>query len=74
MYAGGVAAAAAAGVGPATLNALCAAYLASRAAYAFVYVVLQEDRRLAPLRSAVWSVGMGCVVSLWVMAGNRAAA
>lgn len=74
MYAGGIAAAAAAGVPAATLNSLAGVYLASRAAYNVVYVFLQDNRRFAPVRSLVWNVGLGIIVALWVKAGNRATA
>lgn len=74
MYAAGVAAAVATGVPVETLNALSAGYLVSRALYNFVYVVLQDNRRLATLRSLVWGVGMAMVGAIWVKAGNRATA
>ncbi|KUI62646.1 hypothetical protein VP1G_09761 [Cytospora mali] len=73
-YAGGVAAAAAAGVPAKTLNYLSAAYLASRLVYNAIYVFLQDNRKWAPVRSVVWDVGVGIIATLWVKAGNRAVA
>lgn len=66
-------AAVAAGVPNRTLNYLGAGYLASRVAYNAVYIVLQENRKLAPLRSVMYFTGVGLIVSLWVKAGNAAA-
>lgn len=57
-----------------TLNYLSAGYVASRVVYNVVYVFLQDNRRFAPVRSAVWNVGLGVIVTLWIMAGNAAAA
>lgn len=74
MYASGIAAAAAAGVPSRTLNYLGAGYLASRAVYNTVYIFLQDNRKLAPLRSVVWNVSVGVIITLWVKAGNKAAA
>lgn len=74
FYAGGVAAALAAGVAPGLLNGLCAGYIGARVAYNVVYVFLQDNRKLAPVRSAIWMVCMGITSTLWVMAGNKAVA
>lgn len=72
MYAGGIAAAAAAGVPAGALSCLAAGYVASRLVYDVVYVFLQESRRWAPLRSVAWDVSMVIMVTIWVKAGNRA--
>ncbi|ROW17485.1 hypothetical protein VPNG_00763 [Cytospora leucostoma] len=74
MYAGGIAAAAAAGVPAETLSCLSLGYLASRAAYNVIYVFLQDDRKTAPLRSLTWNVSILIIGTAWVKAGNRAAA
>lgn len=73
IYAGGIVAAAAAGVPAETLNTLSGVYLASRAVYNVVYIFLQDDRKFAPVRSIVWNVGLGAIITLWVKAGNKAA-
>ncbi|KAK7743760.1 hypothetical protein SLS62_010452 [Diatrype stigma] len=66
-----VVAASAAGVAPATVNGLAAAYLASRAAYNLIYVWLQGSggRAVASARSLSWFVGVGCWMTLFVKAG-----
>lgn len=74
MYAGGIAAAGAAGVPAQTLNYLGVGYVASRVVYNVVYVFLQDNRKFAPVRSVVWNVGLGIIVTLWIKAGNVAAA
>ncbi|KAJ4170278.1 hypothetical protein NW754_006418 [Fusarium falciforme] len=70
FFAAGVAAANHAGVRAPALNALSFGYVACRAAYNFAYVWLQADRRLCWVRSAVWTVGIGLIMTLWVKAGN----
>lgn len=67
-------AAAGAGVPVETLNVLGASYVASRAAFTVVYIFLQDNRQLAPLRSLCWMVGIGITFTLWIKAGNLAAA
>lgn len=74
MYAGGIAAAAGAGVPAETLSYLSAGYLASRVAYNALYVFFQDNKKLAPFRSVVWNVGVALIATLWLKAGNRAAA
>lgn len=74
MYAGGIAAAAAAGVPAETLSYLSALFLTSRVVYNIVYIFLQDNRKAAPLRTIVYNVGVGAIITLWVKAGNRAAA
>jgi len=46
-----------------TLNALAIAFVISRLLFTFCYI-----RDLGPLRSLVWAVGMGIIVSLFVVA------
>ncbi|KAK3374994.1 hypothetical protein B0H63DRAFT_481514 [Podospora didyma] len=70
LFAAAVVAANAAGVAAARLNALTLAYLASRAAYNYVYVSLQDNARTAPLRTLTWAVGIVIIMSLFVSAGN----
>lgn len=74
LYAAGIAAAAAAGVPAETLNVLGLSYVASRAAFTFVYIILQDNRSLAPLRSLCWMAGLGIILTLWIQAGNVATA
>lgn len=73
MYSAGIVAAAVTGVPARTLNYLSLAYLASRVGYNTVYVWLQENKKLAPLRSVCWNTSIGIIIALWVKAGNRAA-
>lgn len=74
LYGSSVAVAFAAGVPIQTLNYLSAGYVASRLAYNTIYIFLQDNRKIAPLRSIVWNVGVGILVTLWVKAANKAAA
>ncbi|KAM5351587.1 hypothetical protein ACJ41O_004310 [Fusarium nematophilum] len=71
LYAAAVAAANHAGIHTPTLNSLAFGYVACRAAYNVAYVWLQADRRLCWVRSVVWTVGIGIVMTLWVKAGNK---
>lgn len=73
MYSAGIVAAAVTGVSAETLNYLSVAYLASRVGYNVVYVWLQDNRKLAPLRSVCFNVGIGIITTLWIKAGNKAA-
>lgn len=74
LYAGGIAAAVAAGVPTETVNYLSVGYLGSRAVFNIVYILLQDNRKFAPLRSLSWCVGIGITITLWIKAGNKAAA
>ncbi|CAN8102601.1 unnamed protein product [Discula destructiva] len=74
LYAGAIAAAGAAGVPAETLNYLSASYLVSRVLYNYVYVILQDNRKWAPVRSLLWTAGLGVIFTLWIKAGNLAAA
>ncbi|KAL2164368.1 hypothetical protein VTH06DRAFT_3584, partial [Thermothelomyces fergusii] len=69
LYAAAVAAGNAAGLPAARMNALTLAYLASRAAYNYVYVVLQDNARMAGLRSLAWLVGIVIIMALFVLSG-----
>lgn len=60
-----------AGVPVETINTLAFTHLASRVAYNFTYIFLQENRNFAPLRSLVWMVGVGSWITLFIKAGNR---
>lgn len=74
MYSAGIVAAAITGVPAETLNYLSLAYLASRVGYNTIYIWLQDNKKLAPLRTMCWSVSIGLIAALWIKAGNRAAA
>ncbi|KAI0152694.1 hypothetical protein GGR57DRAFT_470016 [Xylariaceae sp. FL1272] len=71
FYLAAVLAANHAGVPVESINAWCGVYLASRLAYNFVYVFLQENRNMAPVRSVIWNAGIVSWVVLFVKAGNR---
>ncbi|KAL2287523.1 hypothetical protein FJTKL_04962 [Diaporthe vaccinii] len=73
MYSAGIVAAVVAGVPAETLNYLSMAYLASRVGYNTVYIWLQDNRKLAPLRSVCWNASIGIIAALWIKAGNKAA-
>ncbi|KAG8165824.1 hypothetical protein KVR01_004376 [Diaporthe batatas] len=72
MYSAGIVAAAVTGVPATTLNYLSLAYLASRVGFNTIYVWLQDNKKLAPLRSVCWNISAGIIVAIWVKAGNRA--
>ncbi|KAH6664323.1 MAPEG family-domain-containing protein [Plectosphaerella plurivora] len=74
VVAGAVVAATAAGADPQLTNLLSFGILAVRAAYIYVYVVLQEDRNMAPVRSIIWTVNMLGVISLYIIAARALAA
>ncbi|KAI2637320.1 hypothetical protein GGS21DRAFT_472036 [Xylaria nigripes] len=71
LFIGAILAANHAGVPVADINMLAAAYLASRIVYNFTYVILQENRKWAPLRSIAWIVGVSINTMLFIQAGNR---
>ncbi|KAI1494520.1 hypothetical protein F5X96DRAFT_567017 [Biscogniauxia mediterranea] len=71
LYAAAVVAGNVAGLPRDTLNALAAGYIASRAAYTWVYIWGQNNRKLADARTLVWGVGVGLVMTLFVKAGLR---
>lgn len=52
------------------LNKLTLAYVLSRAAYNYVYVVAQDNARLAAVRPLVWLAGIGVIMGLFVSAGG----
>ncbi|KAK3322177.1 hypothetical protein B0H66DRAFT_601645 [Apodospora peruviana] len=70
FFAGGVVAANAAGVPTAKLNKLALGYLASRVLYNYVYVILQDNKKFAGLRSLIWIVGVSIIFALYISAGN----
>ncbi|GAB1320405.1 hypothetical protein MFIFM68171_10615 [Madurella fahalii] len=74
LYAAAVVAAntAGGGVPTATLNKLTLGYLASRGLYNLVYVALQDNARVAPLRSVAWMSGIAIITSLFVLAARAA--
>ncbi|KAI8959473.1 hypothetical protein F5Y11DRAFT_332948 [Daldinia sp. FL1419] len=71
VYAAAVTAGNAAGLSAKTLNALALGYLAARVLYTWIYIWGQENRRITPLRTVVWSVAMGCCMALFSLAGAR---
>jgi uncharacterized MAPEG superfamily protein len=52
------------------MTRLTLAYLGSRAVYNYVYVVMQDNAKVAPVRSFVWVSGIGIIMSMFVMAGQ----
>jgi uncharacterized MAPEG superfamily protein len=38
----------------------------------YVYVIAQDNRGAAPVRSVAWMTGIGIIVTLFVKAGNAA--
>ncbi|KAJ9152174.1 hypothetical protein NKR19_g4642 [Coniochaeta hoffmannii] len=73
LYAAAVVAANATGVDVKSVNYLTLGYLASRIAYNYIYVIAQDNRRVAPLRTLAWSAGVGIILTLFIKAGNAAA-
>ncbi|KAM0285000.1 hypothetical protein ACHAQH_001689 [Verticillium albo-atrum] len=69
-YAGAVVAANVAGVDASITNALSLGYVAARALYTVTYVALQENRKLAPLRSLIWVVSQGIIATLYFKAAS----
>lgn len=74
VYAAAIAAATAARVPAETLNTLALSYVVSRVAYNIIYVFLQDNRKFAPVRSLTWTASVGIIFTLWIKAGNAAAA
>ena len=52
------------------LNGLSIAYVVSRAVYNVLYIN-STSARMAQARSAVFFVGVGCMMGLFIGAGNR---
>ncbi|KAK0630698.1 hypothetical protein B0T17DRAFT_529067 [Bombardia bombarda] len=70
LYAAAVVAANVAGVPVQSINQLALLHLATRAVYNYIYVVLQDNARVAPLRSLVWMASLGASFALFIKAGN----
>ncbi|KAK4189549.1 hypothetical protein QBC35DRAFT_430438 [Podospora australis] len=70
LYAASIVAANAAKMPITKLNKLAVGYCVSRAVYNYVYVGLQDNRKLAGLRPFVWFAGIWIVMTLFVGAGN----
>ncbi|VBB86579.1 Putative protein of unknown function [Podospora comata] len=72
LYAASVVAANASGVVPVSkLNTLTLGYVVSRAAYNFVYVVAQDNKKLAGIRPLVWAAGVIIIMNMFVSAGGK---
>jgi len=74
FYAAAVVAANAAGVNVDLINALTLSYLGTRVVYNLIYVLLQDNRAFAPLRSLSWITGVGITTALYVKAGMKLSA
>jgi uncharacterized MAPEG superfamily protein len=59
-----------AGVATERMNQLTLGYVLSRVAYLYIYVRLQDNGRLAGLRSLAWLTGIGSIMTLFVLAGK----
>ncbi|OLN88352.1 hypothetical protein CCHL11_00523 [Colletotrichum chlorophyti] len=71
LFAASVVAANAAGVDARTTNVLALGYLGCRALYNVIYVRLQDNRNVAPLRSLVWTTSIGIIFTLYVKAASK---
>jgi len=58
-----------AGLPPSTLNKLAGSYLATRTIYNLVYIN-NTNVKVATLRSLIWMVSVGQIITLYVKAGN----
>lgn len=47
--------------------------IASRIVYNYIYVIAQDNSRVAPFRTLFWASGVGIIMTLFVKAGNAAA-
>ncbi|KAI6086633.1 hypothetical protein F4821DRAFT_126988 [Hypoxylon rubiginosum] len=70
LYAASVTAGNAAGVSANTMNTLSLGYLASRVLYTWVYIWGQENRKITPLRTIVWGVGIGLCMTMFIAASR----
>jgi len=73
FYAAAVVAANAAGLDASTLNMLTFSYLISRVLYNYVYVIAQDNRNLAPIRSLCWLTGIALTFTLYIKAAGKMA-
>ena len=71
MFAAALVAANTAGVSVPTINGAALIYLGLRVGYNITYVFLQENKRLAPLRTAFWFPGAITWLYLFWKAGSR---
>ncbi|CAJ2511197.1 Uu.00g068220.m01.CDS01 [Anthostomella pinea] len=69
LFAAAVVAGNSAGLPTATLNALSVGYIANRVVYTWYYIWISSNRRMASYRPLVWSVGVACIMTLFVKAG-----
>ncbi|KAI1451495.1 hypothetical protein F4805DRAFT_95550 [Annulohypoxylon moriforme] len=71
FYAAAVTAGNTAGLSAETLNNLTLGYLASRVFYTWIYIWGQDNRKWILARPNVWGVGIGLILTLFIMAGNK---
>ncbi|KAL2271548.1 hypothetical protein VTJ83DRAFT_919 [Remersonia thermophila] len=71
LYATAITAGNAAGLSAGRMNRLALTYVLSRAVYNYVYVVLQDNARLAGVRPLVWGVGIAVIMSLFIGAAGK---
>ncbi|KAI4868145.1 hypothetical protein F4820DRAFT_150761 [Hypoxylon rubiginosum] len=70
LYAAAVTAGNAAGVQARIMNTLTLSYIASRVLYTWIYIWGQENRKIAPLRTIVWGVGMCFSMAMFIAASR----
>ncbi|KAI2615140.1 hypothetical protein GGR54DRAFT_309988 [Hypoxylon sp. NC1633] len=70
LYAAAVTAGNAAHVSADTMNTLALCYLASRLLYTWIYIWGQENRKIRPLRTIVWCVGIILTMNMFIKAGS----
>ncbi|KAI1117579.1 hypothetical protein F5Y14DRAFT_448035 [Nemania sp. NC0429] len=69
LFAAAIVAGNSAGLSALTLNSLTVGYIASRVVYNYVYIFLSGNRKFAGLRTPIWFVGIGSIMTLFVKAG-----
>lgn len=71
IFIGAVIAAYVTGIPVRTVNLLTMGYVISRGFYVFAYIWLQDNRKMAPVRTLVWNVGVACWMTLFIKAGYK---
>jgi uncharacterized MAPEG superfamily protein len=60
------------GVNARVANILSIVYLITRVMYMFVYIILQDNPRWAPVRTVCWAAGIGVMMGMLTLARNGA--
>lgn len=74
VFTGAVVAANQVGLDTKLVNCLAGGYLAARIAFVFAYVWVGKNRELAWVRPLCFASSVTAMLSMWVMAGLKAAA